>query len=66
MSAFESTIRMLGGLLSAYELSGEKHHWLVDKAVDLADRLLWAYNTSTGIPHATVNLKTKKHTNPKW
>ena len=66
MSCFESTIRMLGGLLSAYELSGEKHRWLVDKAADLADRLLHSYNTTTGIPHATVNLKTLKHSNPRW
>mmetsp|Transcript_71341 Transcript_71341/g.125575 ORF Transcript_71341/g.125575 Transcript_71341/m.125575 type:complete len:792 (-) Transcript_71341:54-2429(-) len=66
MSCFESTIRMLGGLLSAYELSGEKHRWLVEKATSLADRLLHSYNTTTGIPHATVNLKTLKHQNPRW
>lgn len=36
---------MLGGLLSAYHLSGETDHMLLDKAVDLADRLLPAFDT---------------------
>eukprot|EP01006_Ploeotia_vitrea_P030436 TRINITY_DN62859_c0_g1_i1.p1 TRINITY_DN62859_c0_g1~~TRINITY_DN62859_c0_g1_i1.p1 ORF type:complete len:739 (-),score=86.08 TRINITY_DN62859_c0_g1_i1:156-2372(-) len=66
ISAFESTIRMVAGLLSAYELSGEEHKFLLDKAVDLTDRLLFAYNTTTGIPHATVNLFKHTHTSPKW
>ncbi len=30
----------------------------VDKAVELADRLLYAFETGTGIPHASVNLVT--------
>ena len=54
MSQFEATIRMLGGLLSAYELSGEQHHVLVTKARDLGNRLLHAYNTTLGVPHAQV------------
>ncbi len=53
---FEITIRFLGGLLSSYELSGDRR--LLDKAVDLADRLLKAYNTPTGMPYVMVNLKT--------
>ena len=28
------------------------------KAVEIADKLLPAFNTPTGIPHAMVNLKT--------
>lgn len=35
---------MLGGLLSAYHLSGNEQVFL-DKAVDLADRLLPAFDT---------------------
>ena len=66
ISAFESTIRMVGALVSAYELSGEKHPELVAKARQLADILLVAYNTSSGIPHATVNLRTRAHANPPW
>ena len=38
------TIRVLGGLLSAYHLSGNDQMFL-DKAVDLADRLLPAFDT---------------------
>eukprot|EP00760_Papus_ankaliazontas_P009811 PhM_4_TR14137/c0_g1_i1/m.36849/K01230/MAN1; mannosyl-oligosaccharide alpha-1,2-mannosidase len=66
VSAFESTIRIVGGLLSAYELSGETEPALLDKARDVADRLLWAYNTTSGIPHAQVNLKSHRHGNPGW
>eukprot|EP00759_Apiculatamorpha_spiralis_P024807 PhF_6_TR27973/c0_g1_i1/m.41385/K01230/MAN1; mannosyl-oligosaccharide alpha-1,2-mannosidase len=65
-SQFESTIRMVAGLLSAYEMSGEVHTPLLEKATELANRLLWAYNTSSGLPHASVNLKTHKHSNPGW
>eukprot|EP01062_Namystynia_karyoxenos_P084415 TRINITY_DN9927_c0_g1_i1.p1 TRINITY_DN9927_c0_g1~~TRINITY_DN9927_c0_g1_i1.p1 ORF type:complete len:811 (+),score=282.85 TRINITY_DN9927_c0_g1_i1:41-2473(+) len=66
VSTFETTIRMIGGMLSAYELSGEKHKEFLDKAKDVADRVLYAYNTSSGVPHANVNLKTHFHTNPHW
>jgi mannosyl-oligosaccharide alpha-1,2-mannosidase len=42
-SVFESTIRYLGGLLSAYELSDEKHPILLRKARQLADKLAFAW-----------------------
>ncbi|KAJ1977367.1 mannosyl-oligosaccharide alpha-1,2-mannosidase [Dimargaris xerosporica] len=42
VSAFEITIRVLGGLLSAYHLSNNDALYLT-KAVDLADRLMTAY-----------------------
>ena len=54
VSVFETTIRALGGLLSAYDLSGERV--LLEKAQDLGDRLLPAFNTPTGIPKGQVNL----------
>lgn len=41
---FEITIRVLGGLLSAYHLSGEDAMYL-RKAVELADRLLPVFDT---------------------
>lgn len=56
VSNFEVTIRLLGGLLSAYELDGDKR--FLSLAVDLADRLLKAYRTPTGMPCRFVNLKT--------
>ncbi|SCV01649.1 LAME_0G17590g1_1 [Lachancea meyersii CBS 8951] len=65
VSLFETTIRMLGGLLSAYHLSKELHLGnstvYLEKATDLADRLLPAFeNTNTGIPYSSVNLHTGK------
>jgi Glycosyl hydrolase family 47 len=53
---FEITIRMLGGLLSAYEFSGDKR--LLALAQDLGKRLLPAFNSPTGLPYQYVNLHT--------
>ncbi|MBI3578847.1 MAG: glycoside hydrolase family 47 protein, partial [Ignavibacteriales bacterium] len=53
---FEITIRLLGGLLSNYQLSGDKR--LLDLAEDLGTRLLPAFNSPTGMPYVFVNLKT--------
>src|SRR5438045_652324 len=47
---------MLGGLLSAHYLSGNDDVYL-EKAVDLADRLIGGFESPTGIPYASVNLK---------
>ncbi|KAJ3037300.1 mannosyl-oligosaccharide alpha-1,2-mannosidase [Rhizophlyctis rosea] len=54
-NVFEITIRVLGGLLSAYHLSGETEKPLLDKAVELANILLKAFETKTKIPLASVN-----------
>jgi mannosyl-oligosaccharide alpha-1,2-mannosidase len=43
-SIFESTIRYVGGLISAYELSEKKHFFLIEKAKQLADRLSLAWS----------------------
>ncbi|PAA63039.1 hypothetical protein BOX15_Mlig014089g5 [Macrostomum lignano] len=64
VSVFEMNIRFIGGLLSVYYMSGDR--LFVDKAVQLADRLLPAFNTPTGIPYALVNLKTKVGKNYNW
>ncbi|HAA10590.1 MAG TPA: glycoside hydrolase family 47 [Cytophagales bacterium] len=53
---FEVNIRILGGLLSMYELSGNER--VLAKAQDFADRMLPAFDSETGIPHYWVNLKT--------
>ncbi|XP_019426934.1 PREDICTED: mannosyl-oligosaccharide 1,2-alpha-mannosidase MNS1-like [Lupinus angustifolius] len=63
-SVFETTIRVVGGLLSAYDLSGDKV--FLDKARDIADRLLPAWNTSTGIPYNIINLSHGDAHNPGW
>src|SRR5262252_4944702 len=53
---FEITIRLLGGLLSGYQLTGDKR--LLNLAEDLGTRLLPAFNSPTGMPYVYVNLKT--------
>ncbi|KAK2463623.1 hypothetical protein APHAL10511_004374 [Amanita phalloides] len=50
---FETVIRYLGGLLSAYALSGELI--LLTRADDLGRMLLPAFNTSSGLPMFAVN-----------
>lgn len=73
VNTFETTIRMLGGLLSAHYLSttypnlapiadddkgspGEDLY--IEKATDLADRILGAFDSNSGVPFASVNLNT--------
>ena len=65
---FEANIRVLGGLLSAHLLMEEtpspfgdiRPDWyagdLLTMAHDLADRLLVAFDTRSGLPHPRVNL----------
>ena len=55
---FEITIRLLGGLLSNYELTGDKR--LLNLAEDLGNRLLPVFDSPTGLPYRYVNLKTGK------
>ncbi|KAF8904792.1 glycoside hydrolase [Gymnopilus junonius] len=56
-STFEITIRVLGGLLSAYRLTGDDLY--LEKVIDLADRLLPAFDTTSGLPLPSVNLAQK-------
>ncbi|KAI5306780.1 mannosyl-oligosaccharide alpha-1,2-mannosidase [Ascosphaera pollenicola] len=75
VNTFETTIRMLGGLLSAHYLSttypnlapiteddagapGEDLY--IEKATDLADRLLGAFESGSGVPYASINLNTSQ------
>lgn len=55
---FEITIRILGGLISAYQITGDKR--LIALADDLGTRLLPVFNSPTGMPYKNVNLKTGK------
>ena len=52
---FEVTIRLLGGLLSSYQLTGDKR--LLNLAKDLGTRLLPVFNSPTGLPYVYVNLR---------
>lgn len=56
VQVFEITIRELGGLLSAYQMTGDKR--LLALADDLGTRLLPAFSSPTGLPYRFVNLKT--------
>ena len=56
VSVFETSIRLVGGLLSAHHACGDPV--LLAKAKDLADRLLPAFDTPTGFPFRFINLKT--------
>ena len=49
------TIRVLGGLLSAYHLSSGDSLYL-DRAIELADRMLPVFETPSGLPLSMVNL----------
>uniref|UniRef100_A0A672SMU7 alpha-1,2-Mannosidase n=1 Tax=Sinocyclocheilus grahami TaxID=75366 RepID=A0A672SMU7_SINGR len=64
VSVFEVNIRFIGGLLAAYYLSGQEVFKV--KAVQLAEKLLPAFNTPTGIPWAMVNLKSGVGRNWGW
>lgn len=56
VQAFEVTIRLLGGLLSAYQMDGE--HRFLELAEDLGRRLLPVYDSPTGMPYRYVHLQT--------
>ncbi|KAK2647151.1 hypothetical protein Ddye_022346 [Dipteronia dyeriana] len=65
VSVFETTIRVLGGLLSAHLIASDYatgmkipsyDNQLLNLAEDLARRLLPAFDTPTGIPFGSVNL----------
>ena len=53
---FEITIRILGGLLSSYQITNDKK--LLALADDLGTRLLPVFDSPTGLPYRFVNLKT--------
>jgi len=67
-SLFETTIRSLGGLLSAFDWSGDRV--FLEKAWDLGDRLAKAFDEDAGgrggIPIGNINLSTGKSSSPMW
>ncbi len=56
VQVFEITIRALGGLISAYQMDGDPK--FLELATDLANRLLPAFDSRTGMPYRRVNLRT--------
>lgn len=55
----QTTTRVLGGLLSAHHHSGGDALYL-KRARDLADRILPAFDTPSGLPLSMVNLQRRK------
>lgn len=53
---FEIAIRIMGGLLSAYQLDGDPR--FLQLAEDLGKRMLPVFDSPTGIPYRWVNLRT--------
>uniref|UniRef100_A0AC35U1B8 Alpha-1,2-Mannosidase n=1 Tax=Rhabditophanes sp. KR3021 TaxID=114890 RepID=A0AC35U1B8_9BILA len=65
VNLFETSIRVLGGMLSAYHLTGDELY--KEKATELGSKLLGAFEHSkTPIPLSDVNLKTKDAATPSW
>ncbi|GMT31446.1 hypothetical protein PFISCL1PPCAC_22743 [Pristionchus fissidentatus] len=61
---FEATIRVLGGLLSAFHLTGDA--MFRDRAADVGHRLMGAYQGGRPVPLSDVNLKTRAAKSPSW
>ncbi|XP_019961177.2 endoplasmic reticulum mannosyl-oligosaccharide 1,2-alpha-mannosidase [Paralichthys olivaceus] len=64
VNLFETTIRVLGGLLSTYHLSG--YQLFLDKAKDLGSRLMPAFKTPSKIPFSDVNIGKGTARPPRW
>ena len=64
VSFFETTIRCLGGLVTAYELSGDRV--MLEKATQLGERLAKAFSSPSGMPYTSISLVDGSHTVPSW
>ncbi|XP_053229740.1 endoplasmic reticulum mannosyl-oligosaccharide 1,2-alpha-mannosidase isoform X2 [Podarcis raffonei] len=64
VNLFESAIRILGGLLSTYHLTGD--NLFLEKAKDIGSRLMPAFNTPSKIPFSDVNIGRGTAHPPRW
>ncbi|XP_031711634.1 endoplasmic reticulum mannosyl-oligosaccharide 1,2-alpha-mannosidase [Anarrhichthys ocellatus] len=64
VNLFETTIRVLGGLLSTYHLTGDQ--LFLDKAKDIGSRLMPAFKTPSKIPFSDVNIGKGTAHPPRW
>uniref|UniRef100_A0A8C1JJX8 alpha-1,2-Mannosidase n=1 Tax=Cyprinus carpio TaxID=7962 RepID=A0A8C1JJX8_CYPCA len=64
VNLFESTIRILGSLLSTYHLTGDS--LFLEKAKDIGSRLMPAFNTASKIPYSDVNIGKGTAHPPQW
>jgi hypothetical protein len=56
VKTFEVNIRILGGLLSMYQYTGDER--ILEKTEDFGKRMIKAFDSPTGIPYYSVNLQT--------
>ncbi|CAG4955499.1 unnamed protein product [Colias eurytheme] len=61
---FETTIRVLGALLTNYHFTGD--NMFLEKAKDLGERLMTAFASPSGIPYSDVNLGARTAHVPEW
>lgn len=64
VSFFETVIRSLGGLLTAYEQTHNKI--LLEMAEQIGNRLLPDFNTPSGLPRVLINLMTGLQNDHPW
>ena len=64
VNLFECTIRALGGLLSAHALTDQQV--FLERAQDLGNRLMPAFDSPSGIPFSDVNIGTGASHKPTW
>ena len=64
VSVFETNIRYVGGLLTAFAFTGDT--LFKEKATHIVDKMLPAFNTPTGIPYALVNMQSGNAKNFGW
>lgn len=64
VNLFETTIRVLGALLSMHTLTQDQLY--LDKAKDLGTRLLPGFGSRSGVPYSDVNLGTGRAHSPSW
>jgi len=63
VNVFEATIRCVGGLLSAFHVSGDE--LFLRKAAELGEKLKGALESDSGVPFSDVNLGTGVGFNPR-
>ena len=64
MSVFETIIRFVGGLLTCYAFT--KDEVFLRKSVEIADKMLPAFDTPTGLPHSLIKPASGVSKNYAW
>ncbi|KAF4536222.1 Class i alpha-mannosidase [Lasiodiplodia theobromae] len=65
INVFETTIRYLGGLLAAYDLSGGQYPSLLTKATELGHMLYKAFDTPNRMPITRWNMRAAMQDEPQ-